>query len=331
MKENESASEILLRVKHLSLDVLTEHGKFPLVRNVSFDLAAGGVLGIVGESGSGKTISCLSLTRLLPQPPIYYRSGEVLLDGRDLWKLSGEELRKIRGTGIGIIFQEAQSALNPVVSVGRQLAEVLSIHLHMKGEIARRQALNLFEQVGIPSPEIRYNHYPHQLSGGLQQRVMIAMALAGNPRLLIADEPTTALDVTIQVQIIELLKHLQKERGMSIIFVSHDLGLIAEMCDRVMVMYAGEMVEAASVKGLFAQPAHPYTQMLLKTIPRLQSQRGEFIEIAGQVPSPANYPSGCKFHPRCPYADEKCKHESPPEFHISQDHWHRCWHPNLDL
>jgi oligopeptide/dipeptide ABC transporter ATP-binding protein len=319
----------LLTVKNLSLDVLSEQGRFPLIRNISFSVRQGKVLGIVGESGSGKTVTCLSLTRLLPQPPIYYLTGEVLFEGQDLWKISQEDLRHIRGSGIANIFQEALSALNPVISVGKQVSEVLTIHTGISKKEAHDRTIELFQQVGIPSPEVRFQHYPHQLSGGLQQRAMIAMALAGNPRLLIADEPTTALDVTIQVQIIELLRRLQRERNMSIIFISHDLGLISELCDDVLVMYAGEMIEYSSLEELFAHPAHPYTHLLLNSIPRLDRERGKLIEIPGQVPSPANYPSGCKFHPRCPYAREKCNLESPITFNTGEFHQHRCWFPLL--
>ncbi len=326
---NASKSQNLLQVRDLSLDVLTEQGRFPLVQNISFDLEAGKVLGIVGESGSGKTVTCMGLTRLLPEPPIYYREGEVWLNGQDLWKLPPDQIIKKRGSEIGIIFQEALSALNPVIRVGKQVEEVLRHHFDLSKSEAYQEAIELFNQVGIPSPEIRYNHYPHQLSGGLQQRIMIAMALAGDPHLLIADEPTTALDVTIQVQIMELLKNLQRQREMAIIFVSHDLGLIAELCDHVLVMYAGEIVEYGGVHEIFDSPAHPYTQLLIRTIPRIQSERGKFVEIPGQVPSPANYPEGCRFHPRCPFADGKCKEEAPDVFILNPSHRYRCWHPDL--
>jgi len=251
----------LLTVRNLSLDVLSEEGRHPLIRNISFSVQQGKVLGIVGESGSGKTVSCLSLTRLLPQPPVYYLNGEVLFKQQNLWELSRDSLRQIRGSGISYVFQEALSGLNPVLTVGNQVSEVLTIHEGIRKEKADRGTIELFHQVGIPSPEVRFQNYPHQLSGGLQQRVMIAMALAGNPSLLIADEPTTALDVTIQVQIIELLKKLQRERNMSIIFISHDLGLISEICNEVLVMYAGEMIEYTSLDQLFARPVHPYTAM----------------------------------------------------------------------
>lgn len=320
-------SKHLLDVDQLSLDVFTENGRFPLIRNISFTLSEGEVLGIVGESGSGKSVTCLSLTKLLSEPPIFYREGAVWFTSVNLWEIPLPRLRKIRGSEIAFIFQEAFSALNPVLSVGKQVEEILRLHANMNKKQAYQQTIELFRQTGIPSPEVRYQNYPHQLSGGLQQRVMIALALAGNPRLLIADEPTTALDVTIQVQIINLLKKLQKERNMSVIFVSHDMGLIAEICDKVLVMYAGEMVEYAPAIHLFEKPTHPYTQLLLKTIPRLDARRGQFQEIPGQVPSPANYPSGCKFHPRCPFSDATCRQQSPPTFEIPENHFHRCWHP----
>lgn len=329
MTPEQTSSDTLLQVENLSLDVLTENGRFPLISRVSFRLNRGRVLGIVGESGSGKTVTCLSLTRLLPQPPIFYREGTVRFTGQDLWQMSERELRRVRGTGIGVIFQDALNALNPVQRVGEQVDEIFKVHQHLNPPQAREQTLKLFRQVGIPSAEKRYFHYPHQLSGGLQQRVMIAIALAGGPQLLIADEPTTALDVTIQVQIIELLKRLQKERRMSIIFVSHDLGLIAEICDDVLVMYAGERVEYSPVKTLFREPAHPYTQLLLKSIPHLNAPRGQLVEIPGQVPSPAQYPTGCRFHPRCPYADEQCRQASPEVLQISPGHTVKCWHPQI--
>ncbi len=317
----------VLRARHLRLDVLTENAIHQLVHDITFEVNRGEVLGIVGESGSGKTVTCMSLTRLLPQPPFIYHSGEVLFEDQNIWSLPESKLRKIRGTGIGVIFQEAMSALNPVLTVGDQVAEIFRIHRGMDRKSSLDQTVQLFVQVGIPSPEVRLRHYPHQLSGGLQQRVMIAMALAGNPHLLIADEPTTALDVTIQVQILELLKGLQKQGKMAIIFISHDLGLIAEMCDRVLVMYAGEIVEQSPVQELFSRATHPYTRLLIQTIPHLGKKRGKLQEIPGQVPFPANFPDGCRFHPRCPQAREKCRGESPGITHQNDKHSYRCWYP----
>ncbi len=328
MKKNHKNNQLLI-VKNLSLDVLNEKGKFPLIRNVSFTVHTGETLGIVGESGSGKTVTCLSLTKLLPQPPIYYREGEVIFNGEDIWQWPVSRLQQVRGTGMSIVFQEAFSSLNPVIKVGQQVSEVFQIHFGLNKKQAREQTIALFRQVGIPNPEARYNHYPHQLSGGLQQRVMIAMALAGNPSLLIADEPTTALDVTIQVQIIELLKTLKKNRQMAIIFINHDLGLIAEMCDRVLVMYAGEIVEAAPIRNLFNNPIHPYTQLLMNSVPQIRLPRGEFIEIPGNMPSPAEYPTGCAFHPRCPFASLQCQEKHPDLTLFNSNHTYRCWHPKL--
>lgn len=317
----------LLRVNRLSLDVLIEGKKYSLIKQVSFEVKKGEVVGIVGESGSGKTVTCLSLIKLLHQPPFFYRSGQVLFLGKDLWTLPEIDLRKIRGSKISFIFQEAFNALNPVIKAGTQVAEIFRIHGNLSKKEAREKTLALFRTISIHSPEIRYNSYPHQLSGGLQQRVMIAMALAGNPDLLIADEPTTALDVTIQVEIMEELKKLKRQQNMATIFINHDLGLIAELCDRVIVMYAGEVLEEAPVGELFAHPVHPYTQMLLKSVPRLGKPKGELVEITGQVPSPKEYPAGCIFSPRCPYTDEICFKQPPVRKSASQQHFYKCWHP----
>jgi peptide/nickel transport system ATP-binding protein len=319
--------QFILEAINLNLDINTEQGQFPLLQDASFKLKKGEVLGIVGESGSGKTITCLSITKLLTHPPFIYKNGKVLFINKNIWELSLSELRKIRGKDICYIFQEAQNALNPVVSVGKQVSEILELHQKCTKSEAKNRTLQIFVDVGIPLPDIRYKHFPHQLSGGLQQRVMIAMALAGDPQLLIADEPTTALDVTIQIQIIDLLKRLKARRNMSIIFVSHDLGIIAEICDRVLVMYAGQIIEKAPVNTLFYSPLHPYTVALLNTIPRLNGERGQFKEIPGRVPSPSNYPNGCKFHPRCPFAQKKCEEQNPPIFLNSNDHEYRCWYP----
>lgn len=319
-----SPSTPILQVQNLNVDIQSESGVFPVLHNISFDLYAGETLGIVGESGSGKTVTCLSLLKLLPTPPAIYRSGMVQFKGRDLWKIPDRELKKIRGREVSIVFQEALSALNPVIKVGDQIAEVLTYHLGLKKPAARERVISLLEKVGISEPVRRYDQYLHQLSGGLQQRVMFAMALAGNPAVLIADEPTTALDVTIQLQILELLKALQKDAGMSVIFVSHDLGVIAEICHRVIVMYAGRIVEVGTVEQIFSQPQHPYTRLLLETIPNPQKQRGEFIPIAGQVPSQQNLPVGCKFHPRCPEFFQKC-YQEPPLRQLPSGQWVSCW------
>ncbi|RMH79093.1 MAG: ABC transporter ATP-binding protein [Calditrichaeota bacterium] len=319
------ASQPLLSVRRLQVDMRTEKGRFPVVRDLSFDLLPGETVGIVGESGSGKTVTCLSLLRLIPSPPAVYRTGEVLLEGVDLWQLSEGELQRVRGNRVAVIFQEALSALNPVMSVGEQVAEVLIYHRGLDRVAAEEAVVGLFRQVGISDPEKRLRQYPHQLSGGLQQRVMIAMALAGQPRILIADEPTTALDVTIQVQILELLRELQQTLGMSLLFISHDLAVIAEICRRVLVMYAGQIVEGGPIEEIFRDPRHPYTRLLLNSIPDLQKPRGAFRPIPGQIPSPERLPSGCPFHPRCPEAVSRCRTEAPPLISLSPHRTVRCW------
>lgn len=314
----------VLSVKELNVDLTTESGTFQVLRNVSFNLYPGETLGIVGESGSGKTVTCLSLLKLLSAPPAVYPSGEVEFRGKDIWKMDESELRDIRGKNIAMIFQEALSALNPVIKVGEQIAEALPNHSELTKRESEKRVTELLEKVGISDPSKRYHQYLHQLSGGLQQRIMFAMALAGNPSVLIADEPTTALDVTIQLQILELLKDLQRDSGMSIIFISHDLGVIAEVCQRVIVMYAGCIVEMGLVNEIFSNPQHPYTQLLLQTIPGLEKKRGEFVPIAGQVPSLQNVPSGCSFRPRCPEAFQKCLDE-PHLSRIRSGQLVSCW------
>ncbi len=315
----------ILSAVDLHLNFQTETGTTPVLRGVSFDLYSGESLGIVGESGSGKTVTCLSLLKLLPSPPADYRRGEVHFHGLDLQRAGEAELRKVRGGEIAFIFQEAMSALNPVLTIGDQVQESLLIHTGMSKPEAKAEVVRLFEQVGIPDAGQRYAQYPHQLSGGLQQRVMIAMALACRPEVVIADEPTTALDVTIQVQIVELLKELQQDRGMSLIFISHDLGVIAEICQRVLVMYAGQIVESGPAADIFDHPQHPYTQQLIRTIPRLDSPRGSFEPIAGQIPSPENLPGGCAFHPRCAMVMDICRKETPRLLRQSPLCEVRCW------
>ncbi len=315
----------LLSVENLTIDIQTERGTIPIIRDVSFEVAAGETLGIVGESGSGKTLSCLGLLKLIPTPPAIYRQGQVVFNGEDLWQLSEEKLREVRGRQISVIFQEALSALNPVMKVGTQVAEVMIHHLGFSTDAARAEVLRLFDRVGIADAADRFEQFPHQLSGGLQQRVMIAMALACKPALLIADEPTTALDVTIQVQILELLKSIQEETGMALIFISHDLGVIAEVCKRVQVMYAGQIVESAAIREIFNNPRHPYTRLLLDTIPDLQKLRGHYKPIPGQIPTPATLPDGCKFHPRCPQVMAVCRDEEPALVSPAESSKVRCY------
>lgn len=315
----------LLRVENLSVDLRSEESVHPVLRRVSFGLDDGETLGIVGESGSGKTVTCLSLLKLIPSPPAVYRSGSVWFRGKNLFQMEDWELTSYRGKKIAFIFQEALSALNPVMKIGRQVAEAMPQASEKSGSRLRHDVLELFRRVGIPDGEQRYGQYPHQLSGGLQQRVMIAMALASGPDLLIADEPTTALDVTIQIQILELLKRLQKETGMGMIFVSHDLGVIAQMCSTILVMYAGSVVETAPAGALFDNPVHPYTQKLIAALPAIDKKRGEFEAIPGQVPSIDALPPGCKFHPRCPEATEQCTHEEPELKLLPDGHSVACW------
>ena len=303
----------LLTVEELSVGFDTEDGFANVVDRVSFDLEAGETLGLVGESGCGKSVTALSIMGLLPKPAGRIEGGKILFRGESLPALPPERLRAIRGNRIAMIFQEPMTALNPVQRIGRQLAETFSLHEPglPSGTVTRR-SLDLLEQVGIPAPERRLDEYPHQLSGGMRQRVMIAMALASRPDVLIADEPTTALDVTIQAQILELLRELQRDTGMAIIFITHDLGVIAELCSRVVVMYAGRVAEQARIAPLFSHPLHPYTRGLLDSIPRLEDEPKTVLNtIPGTVPGIEELPSGCRFVNRCPFAATRCRDEAP--------------------
>ena len=304
----------LLSVDKLSCGFNTEGGYIRVVDEISFEVDAGRTLGLVGESGCGKTVSALAVMGLLPRPAGVFEGGRVLLDGQDLAKASHETMRIVRGQQIGMIFQEPMTALNPVQRIGRQLFEALTLYEPglAKTELERR-AVTLLEQVGIPAPAQRLREYSHQLSGGMRQRVMIAMALAGRPHLLIADEPTTALDVTVQAQILDLLRALQAERGMSMIFITHDLGVVAELCDEVIVMYAGRIAERASVEQLFRAPRHPYTHGLIRSIPTAETPSKTLLPvIEGVVPKLTEMPTGCRFSNRCPYADDLCSARVPP-------------------
>jgi oligopeptide/dipeptide ABC transporter ATP-binding protein len=303
-----------LQVRDLRVRFDGEAGPVRVVRGVSFDLARGETLGIVGESGSGKSVTSLALMRLLPKPAGVIESGQVLLEGRDILSLPPVEMAKVRGNRIAMIFQEPMTALNPVHTVRRQLAESYELHHpEMSPAQVAEAALAMLKEVGIPDPAKRLDEYPHQLSGGMRQRVMIAIALACRPDVLIADEPTTALDVTIQAQILKLIKRLQREHGMAVIFITHDLGVIAELCDRVAVMYAGQIVERASAADLFRSPKHPYTRGLLDSIPRLDSQRKSALKIIeGMVPDFASLPAGCAFENRCGLVQDACR-AAPPE------------------
>jgi len=292
---------------------------------VSFSLAAGRTLGIVGESGCGKSVSALSIMGLVPQPPGRIAGGEILFEGRDLLKLAPAQMRELRGDRISMIFQEPMSSLNPAFTVGDQIAEALLRHRKYNRKKAKDRAIEMLRRVRIPEPERRYDDYPHRLSGGMRQRAMIAMALACEPRLLIADEPTTALDVTIQAQILDLMRSLREETGTAIILITHDLGVVAELADDVAVMYAGRIVEHASVERLFAEPQHPYTIGLLGSIPRLHLDQERLAAIEGQVPGPFFDGTGCRFAPRCPFAVEKCRAEIPGLSKLHEGHEAACW------
>jgi len=324
-----ASQKALLRVRNLRTWFHTDGGVARAVDGVSFDVRRGEMLGIVGESGSGKSVSSLSVMRLVPSPPGEIMPGSQILfdseDGEvDLVQLSEDRMRKIRGNDIAMIFQEPMTALNPVFTVGRQIMEAIRLHQGLGRSEAREKAIDLLQLVGIPIPKQRVDEYPHQLSGGMRQRVMIAMALACDPKLLIADEPTTALDVTIQAQILELLNRLQEDLGMSIILITHDLGVVAETCDRMIVMYAGQVCETGPVEQVFRDPQHPYTEGLLQSIPRLGRRAERLRVIPGSVPSPARWPEGCRFNPRCPYAWEACRSGEVSEYTVSGDRRVRC-------
>src|SRR4051794_40183416 len=290
----------LLQVQDLNIAFDTERGQIRPVRDVSFSIYPGQTVALVGESGCGKSVTSLSILRLIPMPPGRILGGKVMFDGRDLRSLSEKEMRRVRGKDIAMIFQEPMTSLNPVYTIGDQIGEAVSLHQKVSGRKAVQIAEDAMKDVGIADPRRRLGEYPHQMSGGMRQRVMIAMALSCQPKLLIADEPTTALDVTIQAQILELLRKLQRERGMSILLITHDLGVVAENADVVNVMYASRIVETATVEELFDKPQHPYTEGLFRSVPKLGAAAGRLETISGTVPNPARFPSGCKFHPRCP-------------------------------
>jgi oligopeptide/dipeptide ABC transporter ATP-binding protein len=298
-------------VRGLRTEFQTPCGVIPAVKGVSFTLGRGETLGIVGESGCGKSVTALSIMRLVV-PPGHIASGEVLFEGQDLLTKSEKAMQKIRGNRIAMIFQEPMTSLNPVHTIGRQVSEVIRLHRGVPRAQVHALTLEMLRKVGIPAPEQRWNHYPFQMSGGMRQRVMIAMALSCNPEVLIADEPTTALDVTIQAQILDLMRCLKEDLGMGVIMISHDLGVIAEMSQRVLVMYAGRVVEEAPVGPVFLDPLHPYTMGLLKSMPRLDTRRRRLSVIQGGVPEMASLPPGCHFHPRCEEALEQCREEEPP-------------------
>jgi peptide/nickel transport system ATP-binding protein len=314
----------LLSVQDLKTFFYTSAGVARAVDGVSFDVGAGETVGLVGESGCGKSVTSLSILRLVQPPGRIEKGSSILFEGKNLLELSESEIRKIRGNRIAMIFQEPMSALNPVFTVGDQIAEVARIHDRASRREAWKRAVEMLELVGIPGPEERAKAYPHQLSGGMRQRVLIAMALVMRPALIIADEPTTALDVTIQAQILELLADLQKRFGTSILMITHDLGVIAEVASRVVVMYGGEVVEETSVSELFRAAHHPYAEGLLRAMPRVGSKLERLEVIPGTVPPPTAWPTGCRFHDRCPYAWDRCAREHPPLYQIGKGHVSRC-------
>ncbi|HOB28536.1 MAG: ABC transporter ATP-binding protein [Dethiobacteria bacterium] len=319
--------QTLLNIENLKTYFYTDSGVVKAVDDVDLSIKAGTTLAIVGESGSGKSILASSIMQLIPQPPGKIVSGSIYFQNQDLLALPEKEMRQIRGNRITMIFQEPMTSLNPVFKIGRQVEEVIVAHRKVGKDEAKEQAIELLQLVGIPAAEERVNDYPHQLSGGMRQRVMIAIALACNPELLIADEPTTALDVTIQAQILDLMKRLQKEFGMAILMITHDLGVVAEMASEVAVMYAGQIVEYAGVDTIFESPVHPYTAGLLQSIPRLDVKQETLFVIEGVVPNPICFPPGCRFAPRCSKATGRCQNEQPELLPYNQEHLVRCHFP----
>ena len=318
-------AETLLSVRNLKTYFYTDEGVVKAVDGLNYELHQGETLGIVGESGCGKSVHALSVMRLIPTPPGKVVEGEILFQGTNLLKLPEDEMRRIRGNRIAMIFQEPMTSLNPVLTIGEQIAEAVMLHQRLSKKDAWDRAVEMLEKVKIPLARERVRDYPHQFSGGMRQRVMIAMALSCNPSILMADEPTTALDVTIQAQILDLMRELQKEFNMAIVLITHNLGVVAEMADNVVVMYAGRPVEHASVHDTFRDPRHPYTWGLLHSIPKLYERKERLIPIEGQPPSLIDLPPGCTFAPRCPFAMEVCVKADPPEYPVTDDHYARCY------
>lgn len=318
-------SETLLEIKNLCVEFKTMAGTVHAVDHLSYTLHRGEKLGIVGESGSGKSVSSLAMMQLIPNPPGKVTGGQILYNGKDLVKLSEREMEKIRGNEISMIFQEPMTSLNPIIRCGKQIAESLQLHRGMKKKEAMEEAIKMMQAVGIANPQARAYEYPHQMSGGMRQRVMIAMALACQPQILIADEPTTALDVTIQAQILDLIRDLNQKMNTSVVFITHDLGVVSELCDTVIVMYNGHIVEKAPVADIFREPLHPYTQGLLSAIPRITKERKPLSTIEGMVPNPVERIKGCRFWPRCPKACDRCRKEEPSVFSVGENRQVRCW------
>ena len=326
--------EILLKTENLKTHFITNSGTIKAVDGVNIEVKRGETLGLVGESGCGKSVTALSILRLIPSPPGKIVSGKIYFEGKNLLELENKEMRKIRGNKISMVFQEPMTSLNPVFTIGNQIAEVIILHQKLKKKDAYQKTIEMLKKVGIPSPEQRIKEYPHQMSGGMRQRVMIAMALSCNPELLLADEPTTALDVTIQAQILELISKLKSDFGMSVLLITHDLGVVAEVCQSVAIMYAGRIVEYADVYTIFENPLHPYTRGLLVSVKKEGNNgkiRGRLSTIPGNVPSPLDLPKGCKFAPRCPIAEPEHFEEEPPLEEINPGHLVACFKAKIKL
>jgi oligopeptide/dipeptide ABC transporter ATP-binding protein len=317
--------DVILQVEDLHTYCFTKWGVVRAVDGVSFFLRQGETLGVVGESGCGKTMTALSLLRLVPRPAARIVQGKILLAGENLLDKSEREMRQIRGRRISMILQDPQTSLNPVFTVGNQLIEAIRIYHPGRTRALVSRAIEALKQVRVAAPERRVEDFPHQMSGGMKQRVVGAIAISCEPRVIIADEPTTSLDVTIQAQYLRLLREIQEETGLSIIFITHDFGIVAKMCDRVMVMYAGRVVETGSVRDIFNHPSHPYTQALLNSVPKLEERTDRLYSVEGQPPALWNLPPGCRFAPRCPYANERCENEYPPSFAVREGHMASCW------
>ena len=314
-----------LEVENLKVEIATKAGSFFSVNDHSFTVNAGETLGIVGESGSGKSMTAMSLMRLLPKHAASIRGGSVRLDGRDLLELSEKEMRKVRGKDISMILQDPQTSLNPAFTVGDQISEALRLHDPEARKSLRERAIDALRRVKVAAPEHRVDAYPGEMSGGMRQRVVGAIAISCRPKLIIADEPTTSLDVTVQAQYLRLLRELQEETGMAIIFITHDFGIVANLCHRILVMYAGRIVESGTVAQIFARPAHPYTEALIAAVPKLYGHQGRLRTIPGQPPAPTDVITGCPFAPRCEKADDHCRREAPPTVSAGADHTASCW------
>ena len=325
MKSTKIKDEIVLRVEDLRTHFQTRWGTVKAVDGVSFNLRRGEILGIVGESGSGKSVTALSLMRLVPSPPGRIVGGKVILDGENILELSENKMGQVRGSKIGIILQDPMTSLNPVFSIGNQVEETIRIHQDIPRRSVLEKALDVLRKVRIPAPEARVRDYPHQMSGGMRQRVVGAIGISCQPLVLIADEPTTSLDVTIQAQYLRLLNDLQQESDLALIFITHDFGIVAKMCDRVAVMYAGRLVEMGDVRDIFNNPSHPYTEALLASVPKLEEDVEKLYSIEGQPPTLHDLPPGCPFASRCPYVMDRCHEEYPPRTQVGEEHFAHCW------